>query len=358
MTLTRYFHRLLVSLSLLQQPASALGDATLASAVRHFALHALHHLIAQSWNGLNASEKEYIKTQTISIVQNCSALFGSVRFLKQTVVRIVTEIALREWPQQWPTMLDVLFAACTQPPQGASAVDPAGTELLALIFRNMSEEATNTEGSTTSGASAPTEQRRRDVQRGLMSCMESIFPWVLSALKQSVAAFAANKANTQALNNCRALLEALLAMLEFLPAKSATKRISSVGIQVAAVAHSSFSLSLCQMGVRARFAARPVCLSGASRPFFHHLFASHVRLGAQAVDAGGGAWRAARRRVGRVPRMDAVTHAAAEIAQQERAHAQAHHRQDARCCSRIGCMLPPDAHMCFSSVSLHRCWPT
>jgi len=213
---------LAVSLSLLQLPASSFGadEASLAPAARHFALHALVHLIATGWTALAEGEKEYLKNQAIGIVQNRASLCGDVRYLKQTVARIVTEIALREWPQRWPNMLDVLFAACSGSGAQPGTTDPSGTELLALILRNLSEEATNSDVAASSGASALPERRRRDVQAGLMTCMpQAIYPWLLGALKFSVAAFSADKSNAQALRNCRALIEALYAMLDFLPAK-------------------------------------------------------------------------------------------------------------------------------------------
>lgn len=216
-----------VSLALLSSPS--LPESALAPA-RHFALHSLQHLITHSWNQLADAEKEYLKSQAISIVQNCSQLCGGVRFLKQTIARIVTEIALREWPQRWPNMLDVLFASCgaqvgvaagaTVTPAAGS--DPAGTELLSLVLRNLSEEVT---GGESSGVSSLPDQRRRDVQAGLMACMEQIFPWMTGALRSAVATFAANKQDAQALRNCRALLEALYAMMEFLPAKSVDHRL-------------------------------------------------------------------------------------------------------------------------------------
>lgn len=155
----------------------------------------------------------------LSLLFQCSVLCGTVRYLKQTVARILSEVAVREWPQRWAGLLPTLFAACdpsTPSQQAGQTKDPAGTELIALIIRNLAEEATS-DGSAASAAIP--EQRRKDLQAGLMAVMESIFPWVQGALRGAVQRFAANKADQQALRESLALLETLRALFEFLPAK-------------------------------------------------------------------------------------------------------------------------------------------
>ena len=139
-----------------------------------------------------------------------------MRYLKQTVARILSEVAVREWPQRWPNLLPTLFAACDPAQQGQPPKDPAGAELIALILRNLAEEATS-DGSAAS--SLIPDQRRKDLQAGLMAVMESIFPWVQAKLRGAVQRFASNKADQQALRESLALLETLRALFEFLPAK-------------------------------------------------------------------------------------------------------------------------------------------
>lgn len=59
-----------VSLSVLQLAPAQLGDAALVPAARHFALAALQHLIANSWNNITQEQREYLKNQAVAIVQN------------------------------------------------------------------------------------------------------------------------------------------------------------------------------------------------------------------------------------------------------------------------------------------------
>jgi hypothetical protein len=159
------------SLALLQMSPAAQTASALATG-RHFALHSLQHLVAHQWSACTDQEKGFIKAQAISIAENVStrmhgeegdeeeaedatticalgasgastaacahslsthrhfhlshtrfdlsvcldrsrqssSLSGGARFLKQTIARIVTDLALREWPQRWPNMMDILFA--------------------------------------------------------------------------------------------------------------------------------------------------------------------------------------------------------------------------------------------------------
>jgi hypothetical protein len=62
---------LTISLAILHMDPSAFPPAQLATA-RHFALHALQHLIAAKWNQTSEEEKQYIKQQAIGIAENVS----------------------------------------------------------------------------------------------------------------------------------------------------------------------------------------------------------------------------------------------------------------------------------------------
>ena len=85
-----------MSLALLQLSSSSLPASALGTA-RHFALHALHHLIQTSWNALAEQEKEYIKVQCIAIVQNVSnakATCGGVTHVWSPCALLTDSLAL------------------------------------------------------------------------------------------------------------------------------------------------------------------------------------------------------------------------------------------------------------------------
>lgn len=86
-----------------------------------------------------------------------------------------------------------------------------GTELISFIFRNLAEEMTLTDP-------VLPDARRKEVQLSLMVCLDRIIPFLTQSLRDAVARFAQDKSRPVLLA-CQAILEALHALLEWMPAK-------------------------------------------------------------------------------------------------------------------------------------------
>ena len=58
---------------------------------------------------MSPEQKFFIKESVMGAVANSGAenAAATVTFIKDATARLVVEIAKREWPQQWPTMLQV-----------------------------------------------------------------------------------------------------------------------------------------------------------------------------------------------------------------------------------------------------------
>jgi hypothetical protein len=86
-----------------------------------------------------------------------------------------------------------------------------GTELISFFFRNLAEEMTL-------GDPVLPEARRKEVQLSLIVCLDRIVPFLTQSLRDAVARFSQDKARPVLLV-CQAILEALHALLEWMPAK-------------------------------------------------------------------------------------------------------------------------------------------
>ncbi|PSN35462.1 Exportin-5 [Blattella germanica] len=62
--------------------------------VRRFGLQLLEHCVKDRWNQISQQEKIFIKLQEFH--------------LKDALARVIVEMIKREWPQQWPTLLEEL----------------------------------------------------------------------------------------------------------------------------------------------------------------------------------------------------------------------------------------------------------
>lgn len=79
------------------------------------------------------------------------------------------------------------------------------------MIRNLAEEVTSADP-------VLPDVRRKEVQASLMVCLEQIIPFLQRGLREAVTRFAAAK-TPQNLNTCKAVLEAVHALLDWMPAK-------------------------------------------------------------------------------------------------------------------------------------------
>lgn len=139
--------------------------------VRHLGLQLLEHAIKYKWNDLSVEQKVYIKENVMRLVAEGSLdLLSEHLFVKDKVSRLVVEMIKREWPQQWPGLLDELHQL--------SRRGPTQTELVLLVFLRIAEDVATLQN-------LESNQRRRDLYQALAANMESIFGFFLGLLDEN-----------------------------------------------------------------------------------------------------------------------------------------------------------------------------
>ncbi|CAG0891346.1 unnamed protein product [Darwinula stevensoni] len=116
--------------------------------VRKFGLQLLEHVIKYQWNQLSTEQK---------------------LFIKDSLSRLLVEMAKREWPQQWPTMLSELSSICSL---GARQM-----ELVLRFFLRLVEDVALFQ-------TLEAAQRRRDIFQALTAEMETIFGFFLRTISE------------------------------------------------------------------------------------------------------------------------------------------------------------------------------
>ena len=154
-----------------------------------------------SWNQLGDQQKHYLKQQAMALCVRSDIL--NTALMREKVASITSRIANREWPQRWPELLERLF-------QAAQRGLHAQTVVL-LVLRNMGEE-------TIAFNPHLPELRRQELQRGLLACMENVFPFFRTALRTSIAALQDKAANeAEATESVFCALDVLTAYLDWMP---------------------------------------------------------------------------------------------------------------------------------------------
>nr|XP_027206686.1 LOW QUALITY PROTEIN: exportin-5-like [Penaeus vannamei] len=139
--------------------------------VRHLGLQLLEHTIKYKWNDLSVQQKVFIKENTMQLVTDGTLdLLTEQLYVKDKVSRLVVEMMKREWPQQWPGLLDELHAL--------SKRGPTQTELVLFVFLRIAEDVATLQN-------LESNQRRRDLYQAMTANMESMFGFFLSLLEEN-----------------------------------------------------------------------------------------------------------------------------------------------------------------------------
>lgn len=86
--------------------------------------------------------------------------------IKDALSRVVVEMIKREWPQQWPSLMQELDALCS--------IGPTQTELVLLILLRLAEDVLIFQ-------TVP-NQRRREIMQGLTSSLSQLHEYFLRTL--------------------------------------------------------------------------------------------------------------------------------------------------------------------------------
>uniref|UniRef100_A0A8C6KJH1 Exportin-5 n=1 Tax=Nothobranchius furzeri TaxID=105023 RepID=A0A8C6KJH1_NOTFU len=148
-----------------------LADKTHPALVRHFGLQILEHVIKYRWNNMEQQEKVQLKECAMQLLSSgtCS-IMEEERHIKDGLSRIIVEMIKREWPQNWPDMLEEMEALTSR--------GETQTELVMLILLRLAEDVITFQ-------TLPS-QRRRDIQQTLTQNMERIFTFLLTILRIQV----------------------------------------------------------------------------------------------------------------------------------------------------------------------------
>ncbi|XP_021913044.1 exportin-5-like isoform X2 [Zootermopsis nevadensis] len=138
--------------------------------VRHFGLQLMEHCVKYRWNQISQQEKLFIKENAMKLLErDIEPQFQEHTHIKDALSRIIVEMVKREWPQQWPTLLVELQAACTR---GGSQ-----TELVLFVFLRLAEDVALLQ-------TVESNQRRRDIYQALTTNMGEIFAFFLRLVSE------------------------------------------------------------------------------------------------------------------------------------------------------------------------------
>ncbi|CAH0391468.1 unnamed protein product [Bemisia tabaci] len=143
----------------------------LSPTVRHFGLQLIEHCIKYKWYDMQQKEKLFLK-------ENIMELLGAgmeplpaqnSTLLQNALSRVIVEMIKREWPQQWPTLLQELHGACNRGcPQ---------TEIVLLIFLRLVEDVAQLQN-------LESAQRRKDIYQALTTYMADIFTFFMDLISK------------------------------------------------------------------------------------------------------------------------------------------------------------------------------
>merc|ERR1711983_624816 len=101
-------------------------------------------------------------------------------YIKDAVARVVVELIKREWPQQWPTLLQELDTLCGH--------GETQTELVMFVLLRLVEDVAVLQ-------TLEQHQRRKEIYQALTADMEVIFKFLLTLLERHYQAYLANPMN-------------------------------------------------------------------------------------------------------------------------------------------------------------------
>ncbi|CAF0737343.1 unnamed protein product [Brachionus calyciflorus] len=140
----------------------------------HFGLQLITHTIKFKWNDFNDQMKSEIKNRLMSIIINLddNQNIKGPSYLKNSMCLVIIELIKREWPQNWPNLMNELFEISNKSIEHK--------KLIFIILKYISEEFIDADSTQT--LSIPT-QRRKDINQYLNQYMESIFYFYLDNLE-------------------------------------------------------------------------------------------------------------------------------------------------------------------------------
>jgi len=168
--------------------------------VRHFGLKILEDVVKARWNTMVAEEKMFIKDSLMKLMSNGTGhITVEHLFIKDALARVVVELVKREWPQQWPSLLQELDTLCRE--------GETQTELVMFVLLRLVEDVALLQ-------TLEQNQRRKEIYSELTSKMEQIFAFLLGLLEKHYGAYKTS-GNAEHCRVSMAILNTFTALVEW-----------------------------------------------------------------------------------------------------------------------------------------------
>ncbi|KAL1506020.1 hypothetical protein ABEB36_005457 [Hypothenemus hampei] len=136
---------------------------------RHFGLQLMEHTVKYRWTQISQQEKLFIKDNAMKLL--AAGGVSEEPHMKDALSRVVVEMVKREWPQQWPSLLNELSDVC--------ACGEIQTELVLFVFLRLVEDVALLQ-------TLESNQRRKDIYHALTANMSVIFDFFLRLIELHV----------------------------------------------------------------------------------------------------------------------------------------------------------------------------
>ncbi len=185
--------------------ATGAGSAG-ATALRHFALHALETSFKKQWYTWDRPTVDRIKGALVEIARSrLGDILAEPLAIREKTVTLLVEAAKREWPQRWPNFLDLVLSLCRA---GYTQADVG-----VRVLRRLAEDGTCPDFNT--GLPA---KRRHEILSALNSTCGQFLTVLLQLLSAQYAQWTASqRQNRRAILLVDCVLDALEYLCEWLP---------------------------------------------------------------------------------------------------------------------------------------------
>jgi len=146
-----------------------------APVARHFGLKLLEDIVKARWNSMVAEEKLFIKESLMTLMGSGTGHITTEHlFMKDALARVVVELVKREWPQQWPGLLQELDQLCR--------AGETQTELVMFVLLRLVEDVAVLQ-------TLQQSQRRKEIYSALTANMEHLFTFLMGLLEKHYRAY-------------------------------------------------------------------------------------------------------------------------------------------------------------------------
>ncbi|KAK4537222.1 hypothetical protein CDCA_CDCA11G3247 [Cyanidium caldarium] len=170
-----------------------LASTVLETACRHFGLSLLKDVVVQWWqpvpqtsddvprdpHGLSLAQRDQLRDallQGMVLYAHMAASFGaySLRVEREKLAEVLSEVALRDWPQRWPQLLPQLLSI------GESGV--AAAQVTTAVLRCLAEQIVSLGGAGHASRYVVDARRRQELLRELRANAEPILRFLVHSV--------------------------------------------------------------------------------------------------------------------------------------------------------------------------------